>query len=381
MASTSFVSLASALVEAMGQRLDAAKPTPEGLALRTSDGFLYAFLEDPNTISLDTIHHLIGVEGNVLVRLVVLTPGHLPLAFSEEIGKHGGTLVEGPRFAELVRQLGLETYLGEEPRPPPKEARRLLPSAQQLDGVMHRARAWLDWGVPALSLRFFRQASEMKPGFLPARVGLARSLLGLGLLEDADRAFDDVLATRPGDLDARLGKAAVLGARARPKEEVAAYRKMLAEDDSRSEVRAHLLAALIDLGDWAGARTEIETLLTKTPEEPQLRFLHSEALARTGEKSKGAEERQEARRLGLTYDREVALCKHLGIAPPEPPAPPAPAPSVLVVEPAVGKPARSRKPPARPSKRGSVKSVNRPTRPAPTAPPAGSTSTARRKRK
>ncbi|MGD0588468.1 MAG: tetratricopeptide repeat protein [Thermoplasmata archaeon] len=332
MASAPFITLASAVVEAMGQRLDAAKPTDEGLTLRTSDGFLYSFLEDPNTISLETIQHLLGGEGKVLVRLVVLTPGHLPLAFSQEIATHGGTLVEGARFAELVRQLGLETFLGQEPRAQPKESRRLLPSAQLLDGMMHRARAWLDWGVPALALRFYRQASDLKPGFLPAKIGLARSLLGLGLVDDADRTFDEVLAIRPGDVDARLGKAAILGARARPKDEIAVYRELLSEDDSRNEVRAHLLAALIDLGDWAGARVEIDALLAKTPEDPQMRFLHSIALSRTGEKPKGEEERLEARRLGLTFEREVALCKHLGIAPPTPPQPevmaPVPSPTV-----------------------------------------------------
>jgi tetratricopeptide (TPR) repeat protein len=322
MASTPFVTLASALVEAMGQRLDAAKPTPEGLTLRTSDGFLYSFLEDPNTVSLETIRQLLGGEGNVLVRLVVLTPGHLPLAFTEEIKNHGGTLVEGARFAELARQLGLETYLGQEPRPPAKETRRLLPSAQQLDGIVHRARTWLDWGVPALALRFYRQAAELKPGFLPARVGVGRSLLGLGLIDDADRAFDEVLSLRPDDVEARLGKAAVLGARSRPKDEVAAYEKLLAEDDTRTEVRAHLLAALIELGDWAGAKTQLEALLAKTPEEPQLRFLHAQALTRTGDKAKGQEERLEARRLGLTYEREAALCQHLGLPPPEPPTVP-----------------------------------------------------------
>ncbi len=322
MASAPFVTLSSAVVEAMGQRLDAAKPTPEGLTLRTSDGFLYSFLEDPNTVSLETIRQLLGDQGSVLVRLVVLTPGHLPLAFSQEIVAHGGTTVEGARFAELVRQLGLEVYLGEEPRAlPTKEMRRLLPSAQQLDGVVHRARTWLDWGVPALALRFYRQASELKPGFLPAKIGIGRSLLALGLIDDADRTFDEILSVRPEDVDARLGKGAVLGARARPKDEVAVYRKLLAEDGSRNEVRAHLLAALIDLGDWAGARTEIEALLAKTPEEPQLRFLRSIALSRTGEKPKGEEERLEARRLGLSYEREVALCKQLGIPGPEPPAP------------------------------------------------------------
>ena len=374
MASPTFIEFASALVEAMGQKLDAAKPTPEGLTLRTSDGFLYSFLEDPNVVSLDTIRHLLGGEGNFLVRLVVLTPGHLPLAFSQEIGNHGGTLVEGSRFAELARQLGLETYLGEEPRPPPKEARRLLPSAQQLDGIVHRARAWLDWGVPALALRFYRQASDLKPGFLPARVGIGRALLGLGLTDDADRAFDEVLAIRPEDVEARLGKAAVLGARARPKEEVAAYRKLLQEDASRTEVRAHLLAALIEAGDWSAARAEIEAMLLKTPEEPQLRFLHSEALMRTGEKTKGQDERLEARRLGLTFDRETALCKHLGLPPPEPPTvapgePEIPAGAASAKVPAKGKPRAARR-----SRRSPAKQPSRSprTKAAPSAPsPAG----------
>ncbi|HTT45535.1 MAG TPA: tetratricopeptide repeat protein [Thermoplasmata archaeon] len=369
MASTTFIEFASALVEAMGQKLDAAKPTPEGLTLRTSDGFLYSFLEDPNVVSLETIRQLLGSERNVLARLVVLTPGHLPLAFTQEIQSHGGTLVEGSRFAELARQLGLETYLGEEPRAPPKEARRLLPSAQQLDGIVHRARTWLDWGVPALALRFYRQAADLKPGFLPARIGIGRALLGLGLIDDADRAFDDVILLRPDDIEARLGKAAVLGARARPKEEVAAYRKILAEDDTRNEVRAHLLAALIEIGDWSGAKVEIEALLRKTPEEPQLRFLHSEALSRTGEKSKAQDERLEARRLGLTFERETALCKHLGIAPPEPPAP-----AVEEVPPAAPLPkATARRKSARP--RGGVrKQGTRPSKPRvgpSVGPPAG----------
>ena len=379
MASAPFVQLASAVVEAMGQRLDAARPTPEGVTLTTSDGFLFSFLEDPNTVSLDTIRHLLGDQGNVLVRLVVLTPGRLPLAFSQEVLNHGGTLVEGARFAELVRQLGLETYLGEEPRPATKESRRLLPSAQQLDAVLHRARTWLDWGVPALSLRFYRQASEMKPGFLPAKVGLGRSLLGLGLVDDADRIFDEVLAARPGDVEARLGKGAVLGARARPKEEVAIYRQLLSEDGSRSEERAHLLAALIDLNDWSGAKAEVEALLAKTPEEPQLRFLHSVALTRTGEKTKGEAERLESRRLGFPYEREVALSKQLGVAPPELPATAEPSRPPGAPAPAAKKAPRSRTR-ARPSRASrSKKSAPKSVAPRPTVSPNQRTTSRKRK--
>jgi tetratricopeptide (TPR) repeat protein len=354
MASTPFVQLASGLVEAMGQGLDAAKPTDEGVLLRTSDGFLYAFLEDPARVSLEAIRKLISGEAGGSVRLVVLTPGRLPPVLAQELGRAGGTLVEGARFAELARQLGLGSWVGDEPRARPSEERRLLPSALQLDDVMHRARVWLEWGVPALALRFYRQAIDLKPEFDPAKAGLGRALLALGLTDDADRQFDEILAAHPQDVDARLGKAAVLGARSRPKEEVALYRQLLEEDAARSEVRAHLVAALVDLGDWRSARVEIEAMLARTPEDPQLRFLHGVALERTGSAALGASDRDEARRLGLTYDRESALCQHLGL-----PSPPRPVATEAALE---GLTARRLAPPAAPAS-ASPKAAS-PSRPA-----------------
>lgn len=356
MASAPFIELSGALVQAMGQRLDAAKPSPEGLILRTGDGFLYAFLEDPNQISLETVERLFDPHGfSKPAHVVVLTPGHLPLAISEDLVHRGGTLVEGPRFTELARQLGLEAMLGEEPHAPPRDARRLLPSAQVLDEIMHRARTWLDWGVPALSLRFFRQAADLKPGFLPARVGVGRSLLALGLVADADRTFGEILKVRPDDLEARLGKAAVFGARSQPKQEVEMYRRLLAEDQARSEVRVHLVAALVDLKDWTGARVEIEALLARAPEQPQLRFLHSVALMHAGHTGLADEEREEARRLGLTYEQEVTLCQHLGLPPPPRPEP-SPVPGASPTP-----PARRRQPrPAAPRKRPKARARPRP---------------------
>ncbi len=323
MATAPFVQLAGDLVSAMGQELGAAKPIDEGLLLTTGDGFLFAFLEDPMKVSLETVRRLGGGGDGLTPRVVVLTPGRLPLLISQEVVRRGGTVVEGPRFAELARQLGLASQLGEEPRAAPRGRPRLLPSAQQLDDVMHRAQTWLDWGVPALALRFYRQAGNLKPEFLPARIGIGRSLLALGLSDDADRQFDEVLAVRPEDVEARLGKAAVLGAKSQPKREVEVYRELLSEDEARTEVRAHLVAALVDLGDWPSARVEIEAMLSRTPEDPQLRFLHSVALTRTGRADLGEEEREEARRLGLPFDREVSLCEHLGLPAPKPPAPPA----------------------------------------------------------
>ncbi|MCI4342544.1 MAG: hypothetical protein L3J92_00295 [Thermoplasmata archaeon] len=316
MATGPFVELASGLVEAMGQRLDAARPTPEGLTVRTGDGFLYAFLEDPDQVSLETIRRLFGEGDELPVHLVVLTPGRLPLAITEEVLRRGATVVEGTRFLELARQLGLEAYLGQEPRALAARPRRLLPSAHQLDAVMSRARTWLDWGVPALALRFYRQAATLKPEYAPAKIGIGRSLLGLGLVDDAERVFRELAANRPDNVEARLGLAAAYGARARPRDEIEMYRALLAEDQARLEVRAHLVAALVDLNDWAGARIEIEALLERTPEEAQLRFLLGVAKSKLGMEREGAKERAEARRLGLPIEREAVLCQHLGLPPP-----------------------------------------------------------------
>jgi tetratricopeptide (TPR) repeat protein len=249
--------------------------------------------------------------------------------------------------------------LGEEPSAPPPESKRLLPSAHLLDEVMRRARTWLDWGVPALALRFYRQAADLKPGFVPAKIGVGRSLLALGLVADADRTFDEVLKARPEDLEARLGKAAVHGARSQPKQEVEMYRRLLEEDQARHEVRAHLVAALIDIKDWAAAQVEIEALLAGAPEQPQLRFLHAAALAKGGRTELAEEERLEARRLGLSYEQEVRLCRHVGL--PKPPRPPRPETAPVLADRRTRGGKRRRDVPSR----RAVRPPERPRRPSP----------------
>ncbi|MCI4318055.1 MAG: hypothetical protein L3J96_05895, partial [Thermoplasmata archaeon] len=314
MAGSAFPELVSRLVESMGQKLDTVRRGPEGMLLRTNDGFLFAFLENPDHVSLDVIRRLLEQVGDSPVKLVVLTPGRLPLALQAELFRHGATVVDAGRFAELVRGLGLSSYLGEEPRaePAPRPG-RLLPSARQLDEIMARARHWRDWGVPALALRFYRQAAQSKPEFLPAQDGIGRAYLALGLTQDADRTFDQVLATQPDDIDARLGKAAVMGANGQVAAEVAVYRALLEEGPERIDVRTHLVAALIADNDWGKASSEVELLLTHSPEDPHFRFLHSATLFRTGDPVGGERERRRARDLGLTPDQERSLSQHLGL--------------------------------------------------------------------
>lgn len=352
-----FAELVSRLLERMGQQVSTIRQVPEGLLLKTGDGFLYAFLEDPTQVSLGAIQRLAAEVGDAPMKLAVLTPGRLPLALHQEVTSKQGTVVDGARFAELARGLDLGSYLGDEPRPPPSPTQeRLLPSARQLDEIMGRAKTWLDWGVPALSLRFYRQAATLKPEFGPARIGIGKSLLALGLSADADRAFSEVLAAHPGDLDARLGRAAVMGARGRTEDEVRVYRSLLEEAPSRVDVRAHLVAALVAEGKWPEARKEIELMLTSTPEDPPIRFLHAASLWKTNASSEGDRELTRARELGLTLERETTLREHLGL----PPLDHTVAGTLPAAPRATRAPARKVKAP-----------VKRPLRPPPRRPPKG----------
>jgi tetratricopeptide (TPR) repeat protein len=310
------------LVDAFGEQMESVRPVGDSLWVKTRDGFLFAFVEDPNRVSLDEVGRMFEEVGSSPARLVILAPARLPLAIGAEVVQRGGTLVEGQRFLELARGLGLETYLGEEPRAEvPRDRGRLLPSAQQLDAAMERAGDWINWGVPALALRFYRRALQLKPEFTPAQVGIGRSLLALGLREDADRTFDEVLAAHPSDVDARLGKASVLGAKGDVAGEVRLYRALLGENDDQPKVRAHLLAALLTEKQWTAARDEVRAMLRTAPDDPSLRFLLGVATALAGNESVGEREKQAARALGLTWEREKALLDHLGLPAPPPPIP------------------------------------------------------------
>ena len=315
-----FADLVGGLVEAMGLSVAAVRPRDELVLLQTPDGFLLAFVDDTSKISLGHVQQLFRDVPDAPSKVVVLTPDRLPLALGTEIAHQGGTLVEGSRFTELAKGLGLGERLGEPPRGKLDERRtRLLPSAKFLDEVLERARTWEGWGVPALALRFYRQAAELKPEYAPARLGIGRSLLALGLPVEADRTFSELLRTHPDDIDARIGRATVLGATGHPAKEIAEYRAMLESHGARSDVRAHLLAALLDARAWPEARAEVEAMLRTMPDDPRLRFLHAVTLERSGRGREAATERERARTLGLSYDSEKALCEHLGMPIPVPP--------------------------------------------------------------
>lgn len=341
MAEGVFASLVGDLVAAMGQTLSAVRPTTEGIYLRTSDGFLYAFIEDPNRISLATVRRMIEEAPVGGRHLVVFCRGRLPLALTGELQRTGATTVEGIRFAELLRMLDLGTYVGDAPRAAPESRPRLLPSALFLEELMTRARTWQQWGVPALALRFYRQAVALKDGFLPARVGTAHALMALGLLPEASAELAEVLTTvDPENTEARLAQAALEGLEGHPERELEAYRALVEAHPEDLTIRAHRVAALIDHKHWEAARGELTVMLRAVPEDPRLRFLHAAALEHTGASREAAAERLRARSLGLPPDRERDLARELGLPEPVFPEPPTTPPAGTASAPPTGTAAR-----------------------------------------
>jgi tetratricopeptide (TPR) repeat protein len=318
MPDAAFAELVQGLTTAFGQQMGASRQADEGLFLRTTDDFVYVFVEDPTRLSLAAVQRWIAEAPGGGRHLLVLSRTHLPLALT----------------AELAHSLGLGAYLGQEPRPArPGGPDRRLPSAHLLDELMARGRTWLEWGVPALALRFFRQATDLKPEYGPGRIGAANALLALGLVEDARRAFREVLSTDPESLDARIGTAAVLGAEGHPDAEIHAYRTLLHEDPTRLSVRAHLIAALLEHHHWEAARAEIALMLETVPEDARLRFLHAIALERSGDARAAAAERDRARALGLPGPLEDQLSRQLGVEAPERPEPVSPIPASVAAPP------------------------------------------------
>jgi tetratricopeptide (TPR) repeat protein len=366
MSDPAFAQLASHLTEAFGQQMGSSRVVPEGILLQTTDGFLYAYIADPTNLSLATVQRFIGEAPGGPRHLVLFCPERLPLALSSELIGAGATVVEGSRFLELVHSLDLDSLVGAEPRPARAGSGRLLPSARVLDALMGRGRSWLEWGVPALALRFYRQAAELKPGFIPARTGVGHALLALGILPEARAAFSDVLQGEPTNVDARIGLAAVLGAEGHPEAEVEAYRAMLADQPELLAVRAHLVAALAEHGHWGAARTELATMLESVPDDGRLRYLHSVALERTGASHEAEEERDRARKLGLTPEQERSLRDQLHLPPARGAPPPAALPAAVLIartrpappdaataptEPPTGGPPRPARTPAAPTRK------------------------------
>ncbi len=303
MASKRFATMVDAIARAFGQEGRQLKETPEAIYLRTPDGLVYAFFEEPERLSAALVKRLVASMGEDLSRLVVLSLSPLAPESVSALEEAGSSVVAGDRFHRLLDGLELTGYAGSEtatPPPDPDGERRVLPTADRLDQVMERGRLWMGWEVPAVALRFFDEAARMKPEFTPALLGRGLALLALGSADAAESAFERALSQNPGDEEARIGLARVTGLRGDPAGEVDELASLLKEDPGRTRVRANLVAALAPLGRWKEMNGHIEEFLRVAPQDPYFHAMSSLCFERLSDKEGAARERRAAEVLGMT---------------------------------------------------------------------------------
>lgn len=301
-----FVRLVGEMLEAMDQHLAEARPVRDGFVVRSTDGFLFVFAPRAERVSPASVRHWLEEGAALPERLVLFSPEPLPGPVRDEVDRGGGTLVAGPSFANLLRQLGIDPSALGPARALEPSAGHYLPTVEGLEAIIGRARSWEESGVPALSLRFFRQAAALKPEYVPALLGVARSLAMLGVWKEADRAWRDVLAIHPGDVDAQLGRAAVLGALGRTAAEIDAFRRLVRDHPELTAGHAGLLAGLIESERWPEARAETEVMLRASPSDAHLRLLSALACEAAGDLEGAGLELNTARALGLTPEQEAS---------------------------------------------------------------------------
>jgi tetratricopeptide (TPR) repeat protein len=318
MVTDGFPRLVAAVVEGLGQSPREVKELPRAATyLATPDGFLYVFLEDPS-FAREVLAPGGGLPGHRRPRrLVVFSPLALPAALTRELESRGATVVAGEPFQQLLESLDLSRSSGDRPSEVVGgTSRRVLPSAQLLDATMDRARRWMEWGIPALALRFYQRAARLKPGYLPARRGIGQSLLALGLAREAEGVFDQILREKPDDWEGQLGKARSLGLRGDNAAEIEALRRVIQEHPERWPLRVHYLVALIEVQRWAEANGQVEALLEKAPEEPYFHALASVCLANLGRLPESRQHEEQALSLGMDPEALKDLKMRLGVSPP-----------------------------------------------------------------
>jgi hypothetical protein len=334
MASTRLV---ETIAESFGQRLTDAKKAGSTTFLSTPDGFLYAFVEDPEHLTRAYISTMVDKGLKDFKHIVILTSGKVPTELLPPLHTKKISVIEGAQFSHLLEVLGVQGPTGVPATSATTSPQSVLPTAQRLDRLMHIGKEWSEKGIPALSARFYADAVDLKPEFVPAYMGLGESYMALGLNELAKETFDRVLRLQEGNVQARVARARLQGLAGRVKQEIADLKSVLRETPGSAVVRAHLLAALVEAGEWQEALEHVDELIRLAPREGRFHAMRAACLYHLGMDKDALREARAAVATGMvkeevyqiyeTMHQEPRPIPALRIAPPAPrPAPPKPAP-------------------------------------------------------
>lgn len=149
-------------------------------------------------------------------------------------------------------------------------------------GLLHARRHDLHSALPHL-----RRAAALIPGDLLPRLELARALIGVDQLDEAERLLGDAALAGPGAADLLRVRALLLQRRGDHRGAAALHRRATARDAGDFESWAHLGTCLLALGDGAGAVEALTRSLALRPDQPAARARLAEAQAAAGQAEEG----------------------------------------------------------------------------------------------
>jgi tetratricopeptide (TPR) repeat protein len=109
---------------------------------------------------------------------------------------------------------------------------------------------------PGEGVTLLERAADMPPRTFSVRLRLAEEYLKLQRLDEADALFRDLLAERPNDPRALLGRGQILAQRGRWREALAPLKAAAENPTARRSARVALAEAHLRLGDAAAAEAE-----------------------------------------------------------------------------------------------------------------------------
>jgi tetratricopeptide (TPR) repeat protein len=144
-------------------------------------------------------------------------------------------------------------------------------------GLLHTRRLDIQRALPHL-----RRAVDLIPDDVLPRIELARALIGVERLDEAEAAIRPIPAHGPHAIQLVRVRALILQRRGEHRAAVELFRLAVARDGRDFESWGHLGASLLALGDAADAVEALGRSLTLRPDQPVVRARLAEAQAEAG---------------------------------------------------------------------------------------------------
>jgi len=134
--------------------------------------------------------------------------------------------------------------------------------------VLQLRRGWLQYlaGEYDGAVAAYRQAVQLQPDSIEARLGLTAPLMALHKWLDTLDVLADLAGQDPGSYLGRSRRAYCQYQLGRYEQSAAGYRELLSDYPSDVDMRAGLGWALLRAGDVAGANAEFKTVLRVSPD-------------------------------------------------------------------------------------------------------------------